>query len=819
MNTTTTQAERDERLAQIVLEYLDAAQQGLEPDRGDFVARHPEFAVDLAQFFADRDELECLAAPLREAAGNGSVAGEIKAVRRAAALAAGSVPPAELGELGDFQLLREIGRGGMGIVYEAHQISLNRRVALKVLPLAAALDPKHLQRFRNEAQAAAQLHHSNIVPVHAVGSDRSVHYYAMQLIEGQSLAAIIAGLRQPNSKDVLGLVGAAQAPEVKPSGPSPESPSRADTDPTAPYGVTMEHPAPVTGEAIPESQDESETVPQGVLSTATERTIRSQRFFRRVAEIGIKAAEALDHAHQLGVVHRDVKPANLLVDVRGNVWVTDFGLALFKSDSGLTMTGELLGTLRYMSPEQTFAKRGCVDHRTDIYSLGATLYELATLEPLFSGSDRQELLHHIAYDEPESPRSLNKAMPVELETIILKAVAKNPAERYATAQELGDDLQRFLQDKPILARRPTPIERLRKWARRHRPVVYSSVALLMLALIGVSAGLCIVWNEKTKVWNEKTKTSLALKSAEEERERAENSFEQAREAVDSFTRVARDELRNPRDVEGARKKLLQMALGYYKTFIEQHSNEPALTTDLVASYRHVAGILNDLGEPVDAWRHIAIADEQIEKCALAHPGNKEWQQKLAGERRDLLTIDGCPILAQLADPRVQAELGLSRKQKEKVEKENSRVLRDQTVASKEHAKWSAEAQRKWMETIRRQREKEIVNALTSAQRKRLEGIALQRRGPDAFRDPEVITALRLDAAQQQTIAILRERPMQTIFVQFRQGDSQAQVSFRPDDLRRKSDELRKTTLEKILDVLTEEQRCKWEELTGPPLDG
>src|SRR5262249_34467296 len=179
--------------------------------------------------------------------------------------------------------------------------------------------------------------------------------------------------------------------------------------------------------------------------------------------------------HQLGVVHRDIKPANLLVDVRGNLWITDFGLAHCQSQAGLTMTGDLVGTLRYMSPEQALAKRVLVDHRTDIYSLGVTLYELLTMEPASAGADRQELLRQIAFEEPRPPRRLSKAIPAELDTIVLKMMEKNPADRYATAQELADDLERFLKDEPIRAKRPSLSLRVRKWARRHRPGVASAI--------------------------------------------------------------------------------------------------------------------------------------------------------------------------------------------------------------------------------------------------------------------------------------------------------------------------------------------------------
>jgi tetratricopeptide (TPR) repeat protein len=190
------------------------------------------------------------------------------------------------------------------------------------------------------------------------------------------------------------------------------------------------------------------------------------------------------------VVHRDVKPANLLLDGRGHLWVTDFGLAHCQSQAGLTLSGDLVGTLRYMSPEQALARPLALDHRTDIYSLGATLYELLTLEPVFPGTDRQELLRQIAFDEPVPPRRRNRAVPAELAVIVLKALEKNPADRYATAQELADDLRRFLEDRPIRARRPTLLQKLRKWARRNRAVAWSAGAALLatLAVLAGSAG-------------------------------------------------------------------------------------------------------------------------------------------------------------------------------------------------------------------------------------------------------------------------------------------------------------------------------------------
>ncbi len=402
----------------------------------DYAARYPEQADRLGQLW-----------PALQMMANLSHSAVVELRRGDSA----SAIDLALAELGDYRLVRELGRGGMGIVYEAEQVSLGRRVALKVLPFTAALDPAQLRRFQTEAHAAAQLHHTNIVPVFSVGCERGVYYYAMQFISGRTLAQIISEQKRAESSS--------REPSWPRSAPS-------------------------------------------VLGTTSDRAR-----FRLVAELGIQAAEALDHAHRLGIVHRDIKPANLLLDIRGNLWITDFGLARLQDEAGLTMTGDILGTLRYMSPEQALAHRGLVDHRTDIYALGVTLYELLTLRPAVAGTDRQELLRRIAQEEPIAPRRIEPGIPRELETILLKAMAKEPANRYATARDLADDLRRFLADRPIRARRPTAWERVVKWARRHPSVVASALIVSTLALVGSSVGTALVWREQGR-----TKAALAAES-------------------------------------------------------------------------------------------------------------------------------------------------------------------------------------------------------------------------------------------------------------------------------------------------------------------
>ena len=366
--------------------------------------------------------------------------------------------------LGEYRLVREIGRGGMGIVYEAEQVSLGRRVALKVLSGTAALDPLKLQRFRVETQAVAQLHHPHIVPIFAVGSERGSSLLRDAVYRGSH-----AGRADPSATPVrpgrsLG----------EPDGGPISSDQRHRLPSSSARAGGRERTAPATA---PRSSRRSNLSPSGTSS------LRGRGAFRALAKLAIQAAEALDHAHAMGILHRDIKPSNLLVDARGNLWVTDFGLARFQDEPGLTRTGDLLGTLRYMAPELVLGHRIVHDPRSDIYSLGATLYELLTLQP---GLRRPRPPGAAAADRPGGTDrhrgELDPTIPRDLETIVLKAMDKEPDRRYATAQELAEDLARFLEDKPIRARRPTPAERAAKWARRHRAVLGAAAAVAFLAL-------------------------------------------------------------------------------------------------------------------------------------------------------------------------------------------------------------------------------------------------------------------------------------------------------------------------------------------------
>jgi serine/threonine protein kinase len=464
-------ASEDEQVARALEEYGHQMRFGTRPDRDEFLARHPQIADVLAECLDGFEMVE-------------GVVGHFGALGAAGGAASDQSQPWTLGE---YRVIREIGRGGMGLVYEAEQLSLGRRVALKVLPWAASLDPRQRQRFQLEAQAAALLHHEHIVPVFGVGTDRGVHYYAMQFVDGRSLTEVIRELRMvppPSSGSTLSL----QLERIR---------------------------------ALPAEKR------QGTLPGLSDSHPGRRQYWHAAARLGAQAALALEHAHELGVLHRDIKPSNLMLDARNHLWVTDFGLARVPlGENDVTPTGEVVGTLRYMCPEQVRGSRGRADARGDVYALGATLYELLTLRPAFYTEDRQLLLRQILHEEPPRPRQLNPAIPGDLETIILKAMEKEPSARYGSARELAEDLERFLGDEPIKARRPSLVHRTFKWARRHRAVVVTAAAAVVLTLAAST----------TMLWQSKRRADLALAASKKALHGQRLTIEYALNACDLITR-------------------------------------------------------------------------------------------------------------------------------------------------------------------------------------------------------------------------------------------------------------------------------------------
>ncbi len=470
------------KLDGLAAEFAARYRRGERPTLDEYAARHPELADEIREVFPAMVGLE-QAEEIRKDHSGDRTADE---------------PPA-LSQVGDFRILRQVGRGGMGVVYEAEQVSLGRRVALKVLPGGPLRDARSLERFRYEARAAARLHHTNIVPVFEVGQDGDILYFSMQFIRGQGLDLVVDELRRlrglrrrdagmssharGNSARWLAesLLTGRISLQGQPAAPGGSRSSSADGGPTT--RMSRESGSSWGADDRGAESPASAVMPGGTQISAIESSGSRQPYFRSIAQIGHQVADALAYAHARGVVHRDIKPSNLLLDTSGVVWVTDFGLAKAE-DSGLTATGDILGTLRYMAPERL---RGEGDARADVYALGLTLYELLTLRPAFDSSDRLELIDRIKGQEPPRPRALAPGISRDLETLLLKSIEKDPRRRYQSAGEMAEDLRRYLDGEPIRARQVGELERAWKWAMKRK----SLAGLMLLAVASLVIGMAV----------------------------------------------------------------------------------------------------------------------------------------------------------------------------------------------------------------------------------------------------------------------------------------------------------------------------------------
>jgi eukaryotic-like serine/threonine-protein kinase len=453
---------------ELVDSFLARYRRGERPSLTEYTVQHPELAERIRALFPALMVVEEL----------GSRGGPASKHQVGGAGTGASMPQ----RLGDYLLLRPIGSGGMGTVYEAIQESLGRHVALKTLPFHHLGDSTRLERFRREARAAARLHHTHIVPIFGVGEHEGLHYYTMQFIRGHGLDTVlqeVERLRQDSSASAA--AGAPAGQQLSTVLALGLRSGRLPVD-------EMER-AGSTGAVVSQSHRGLVSAPPAttpLLSPSGDRSELSDQpdaqYLRSVARIGIQVAEALEYAHKQGILHRDIKPSNLLLDAQGEVWVTDFGLAKAQDSDELTRTGDIVGTLRYMAPERF---DGWSDPRSDVYALGATLYELLTLRPAFDESDRVKLIDRVLHDGAIPLRQLDRRIPRDLETVVLKALAKEPADRYATAGQLAEDLRRFVAGKPILARRSNPFERSWRWSKRNPLAagLMAAVAALLLVLV------------------------------------------------------------------------------------------------------------------------------------------------------------------------------------------------------------------------------------------------------------------------------------------------------------------------------------------------
>lgn len=363
--------------------------------------------------------------------------------------------------LGDFLLERRLGTGGMGVVYQAQQISLKRRVALKVLASGACCGKGTVERFHREARAAAKLHHPNIVTIYADGIEQGICYFAMEMIEGQGLDQVIEDLRLAKAASSTQTQSPTHQSEVSKSKPTDDE-----------IGAFEEIPCLL-------------------------RDCESDReYFETVALVISEVAEALAYAHNKGIIHRDVKPSNLMLTRDGRLILLDFGIARICQEQAMTLTGSFVGTPRYMSPEQIRGQSREMSPASDIYSLGVTLYELLTLETLFDGNSHEQVIHRILNEEPPRPRQLDRRIPIDLETICCKAIEKDPNRRYKDAAGMAEDLRRYLSGRVIEARPPRSADRIIKLVRRRK----LATVLASGIVVALAFAVMFAWKHYSVRW-------------------------------------------------------------------------------------------------------------------------------------------------------------------------------------------------------------------------------------------------------------------------------------------------------------------------------
>ena len=596
----------EQLLDSIVDEFTSQIRAGLNPQVIDFQERYPQLHCQLEELLGSVKAIESLKSTAAGKAGS------------SASFDRTQFPMPET--IGEYQVLSELGRGGMGVVYLGKHQTLGRQVAIKVLPPSLAASEDRVDRFQSEAQAAARLHHTNIVGVFGVGQNDSFHYYVMDFVAGRGLDEFI---RERKKK-------------------------RCESD----------------SDSSSYSDSSSSSQPPHA------STHSDQAHFRWAARVGADLADALAYAHGQGVLHRDLKPSNFLLGDDGIVRITDFGLAkLSGSDVHLTKTGDLIGTPQYLAPESL---KGQYDARSEVYCLGLTTYELIASVPAFAGGSPAEVLNNITTIRPTKLRKLNSKIPSDLSTVIEKAISLEPESRYPDAQAFRDDLLAFSDGRAISARRASTWQNAKRWARAN-PLAASlsglSFALLTLVAITTSIGYWSTHDalgklrQQTELLHEQqTATAQALDLAIDNERKTAEEFARAEANVaismEAFDEMFRQMITQGSDdidaweIDGFREltrvgvslteadtEFLKKLLGFYRQFAEQNADNVDLAAELARAYRRMGNIYQLIEQPneaIDAYREAVSLYEWV---SFANPDARDAQLTAFEIREELSRLE------------------------------------------------------------------------------------------------------------------------------------------------------------------------------------
>lgn len=605
-----------EILEQIVDHFTNRLRAGEHPAIAEYQDQYPKFRDEIEDLLASVAMIEQLKSDPTNSPSKSRSLDEVSGLDR----------------IGPYKIKGEIGRGGMGVVFEAVHESLGKRVAIKVMPTPLINSKNFVERFKREAQSAARLHHTNIVSVFGVGEGEGYHYYVMDLIDGQTLGAVINGI---NASDPI-------------STRIDRYETRLDLSGNLTLALNASTP-------LEESTATShgQTATDSSTANSQTRPTKKANHYRWAARIAADISDAVAFAHDADLLHRDIKPSNIILDQKGQVWITDFGLAKdTRSEINLTKTGDVIGTPQYLSPESLEGKYDC---RSEVYCIGLTLYELATLQPAFNNGTTAEVIRAIATSSPPSPRKISPDIPIDLSTIIEKSISKNAEERYPTVKDLQRDLIAFVEDRTIAARPPSTIEMVSKWGRRN-PLAASlsviSCILLLLVAVATSFGYlytkdalakeakksALLEDQIIKTEKANNKFQAAYKKQESEYQRAERNVDISIQAFDKMFKqlVAKDSANSTElsidgleDLQGIETSItkqdavfLEEFLAFYDKFATNNFDNKDLQAESARAFRRVANIYQLLGEVDRSFDAYKKSIELYNKVLVESPESK-----------------------------------------------------------------------------------------------------------------------------------------------------------------------------------------------------